>query len=454
VRRVLRHRCRLLVLSVGVLLLPAGGAGAEPASPSQTCFSPNCPITINDNTSTFAIQDQPATPYPSQISFPHGDPCCGVIDRVVVHLTGLTHASLADVDVLLVRRDPQGQAVGVVELMSDVGVGGAAANLNLTFDDSAAALPATGPVSSGTYRPTNHAGTGPQCAADSPPTIGNADPLPPPAPAAPTGGYGQSLGVFGGTYLSNETWHLYVGDDCTGGAGSISSWSLEFFLRNGPDLLLFKTADDASVAAGSPIGFGIDAFDGPEGSFFLSLYDQLPAGPGIDWSISPPYSGPGSCSISGSAGSETLSCEFGPFPGFGASVHVSSATSSLSCGTYTNYAVLSSDHYPPSGATASATVNCSTAVTVSSFAAIPSARGVLVRWRTGSDAGVLGFNVYREQNGRRLRLNRALIARRTDGGHAYSWLDRSAPRQGQVRHWLQAVSRNGARNWYGPQPAR
>jgi hypothetical protein len=83
--------------------------------------------------------------------------------------------------------------------------------------------------------------------------------------------------------------------------------------------------------------------------------------------------------------------------------------------------------------------------------------GVRVHWRTASESRLLGFNLYREQNGKRVRLNRAVIPSAFDNGtvaRSYSWLDRRAPRHGALRYWLEAVSVSGARSWHGPIVAR
>lgn len=79
--------------------------------------------------------------------------------------------------------------------------------------------------------------------------------------------------------------------------------------------------------------------------------------------------------------------------------------------------------------------------------------GVRIRWRTASESRLLGFHLYREQEGKRLKLNRAVIPSAFGGGtvpRGYSWLDRSAPRNRALRYWLEAVSAGGTRNWQGP----
>jgi hypothetical protein len=94
-----------------------------------------------------------------------------------------------------------------------------------------------------------------------------------------------------------------------------------------------------------------------------------------------------------------------------------------------------------------------TAVVVRAASATRTHRGVLVRWRTTSEAQALGFNVYRLSHGMVVKLNRALIPSvfgGTTSGHAYSWLDRRAPRASSpLRYRLQSVSLDGTRRWVG-----
>jgi hypothetical protein len=463
----LRSRCRfpfLVSASLGLLLLPlVGGAGAGLSSISETCSSPNCPITIIDNPSAPATQDQAASPYPSVIGDLGGPG--DTIEKVTVTLNGLTHSALDNLDVLLVREMRSigfgwnSTSVEVVELMSDAGGAIPVANLNLTFDDSAAtSIPQGSPPVSGTsYKPTNYPeGTPSLCAADNPPASATGDPFPAPAPPKPPGGYTQTLDVFTDTKYGG-TWRLYVGDDCLGGSGSIASWSVNFTLRPYNGVTLQKWADAATVNAGSPIGFTLSAFNCQPSACPAPVYidDPLPSGPGIVWEINPPHP---ECSITGGPGSQTLGCYFERQVVEGEQVHVSSPTSGASCGKYTNIAEAEGFNAPPppspDRAKAWTTVVCPTVARVLSLAASHSARGVLLRWRASSEIDTLGFNVYREENGWRVRMNRTLIPVRATRGHNYSWLDRRPPRGLPFRYWLQVVSLDGGSSWHGPISAR
>lgn len=89
-----------------------------------------------------------------------------------------------------------------------------------------------------------------------------------------------------------------------------------------------------------------------------------------------------------------------------------------------------------------------TPVTFRSLAAFRTSKGVIVRWNTAAELQMLGFNVYRQVNGRRVRANARLIAARRLG--SYSFVDRGAPRAKVVRYWVQVVNLDGTRSWYGP----
>jgi uncharacterized repeat protein (TIGR01451 family) len=127
-----------------------------------------------------------------------------------------------------------------------------------------------------------------------------------------------------------------------------------------PALTTTKTADATTVSAGSPIGFTITVGNsGPGVARSVSLNDPLPAGAGVDWSISPAYAGVGACSVTGAAGSQTLSCGFGDLGAdASATVHVTSATVFASCGVYANTATATTTNGQPKDATATTTVDC------------------------------------------------------------------------------------------------
>jgi len=89
-----------------------------------------------------------------------------------------------------------------------------------------------------------------------------------------------------------------------------------------------------------------------------------------------------------------------------------------------------------------------TAVTLRSFAGARTPTGVVLKWKTGSEAGTLGFNVYRQVGKAKVKINKALIAGSSRAaGSAYSLVDRKGPHGRAVRYLLQEVEQSGARNW-------
>jgi len=147
-----------------------------------------------------------ANPYQSIITV---SGMTGTITDVNVIIDGLSHTFPDDIDMLLVG--PGGQKI---ILLSDAGGPGDVANLNITFDDEAAASPSNGQfLESGTFKPSNYTGNG-----------GPIDVFPAPAPVGP---YGSLLSIFDGT-TPNGSWRLFVFDDEGSDVGRIANgWSLD-----------------------------------------------------------------------------------------------------------------------------------------------------------------------------------------------------------------------------------
>ncbi len=123
-----------------------------------------------------------------------------------------------------------------------------------------------------------------------------------------------------------------------------------------PALSVTKTADAASVTPPSPIGFTIAVTNsGSAAANNVTLSDTIPSVPGVTWSING-GTGAAQCSLVGNS----LSCTFGTLQaGESKTVHViSTATSSASCGTFTNVAVANSSNAGSAQGQASVTVQC------------------------------------------------------------------------------------------------
>ena len=183
----------------------------------------------NSSSITIAAASSTGTPYPSTINVTN---LAGRISKIAVTVLGLSHSWPDDLDVLLVG--PEGQQV---LLLSDAGGPLDVANLNLTFDSSAAAqLPDEGPLTTGTWRPTNFETDGP---------------LPAPAPAGTTG---ESLSAaFSGT-LPNGNWALFVADDYGSEDGGmiLQGWNLQLTTTNIDCCIDPTSADLATSLAAVP----------------------------------------------------------------------------------------------------------------------------------------------------------------------------------------------------------
>src|SRR5205085_1742072 len=125
----------------------------------------------------------------------------------------------------------------------------------------------------------------------------------------------------------------------------------------GPSLAITKTADATPVSSGTSVGFTIDVGNGGPGTATaVTVNDPLPSLAGITWTI---QSQTGSaCSISGPAGSQTLSCSLGNMAA-GASyhVHITSPTTGATHGSLPNTASASSTNAPTVHSSATIVVN-------------------------------------------------------------------------------------------------
>jgi len=100
------------------------------------------------------------------------------------------------------------------------------------------------------------------------------------------------------------------------------------------------------------------------------------------------------------------------------------------------------------------------AAKLSTFAATHYEDGtVLLEWQTGFEVDNLGYNVYREEGGKRARLTPRMIAGsalltgpgvRLMSGRSYAWTDTLAGGRQDVRYSLEEVDLNGTSTWHGP----
>jgi len=96
-----------------------------------------------------------------------------------------------------------------------------------------------------------------------------------------------------------------------------------------------------------------------------------------------------------------------------------------------------------------------TAISLISFKAEGYDNGTFLEWQTGLEVDNLGFNIYRDDGGRRTLVNNQLVAgsalRARSGlrsGDSYVWWDRSTSKD--AAYWLEDVDLKGLSTWHGP----
>lgn len=234
VARRLAHVVLAWFLALGVLLPLTGVADAA-------TFSNPAPITIPSQ----GI----ATPYPSSITV---SGLVGTTMDVNVTLNNLGHTFPSDVAIALVP--PGGTSVLLMDAAGTASTSGA----NLTFDDSAPSfLPASGPLTSGSFKPTANASSLPSFGAPGPGTsYCNPGPSMRGTPCTAPGGGDALAGALNG-FDPNGTWSLYVMDRFSGDAGQITGgWTLSIAAGGGPQrtLAVAKAGSGDGTVTSSPAG--------------------------------------------------------------------------------------------------------------------------------------------------------------------------------------------------------
>jgi uncharacterized repeat protein (TIGR01451 family) len=275
-------------------------------------------------------------------------------------------------------------------------------------------------------------------------------------------GAASSIDVAGGTSgltLKNPG----VSYGATAGAAGISATNVAFDASPGPhsasictDISITKSGAPDPVLQNATLTYTLTVTNnGPQTATGVIIVDSLPAE--VNY-VSSSSTGTGSCSQA----SGIVTCTFAAMISGDVetiTIITTAATPSLALNT----AVVNSSSTTPdvnlgnNTATFTSTIVFPNAVRVSSFSAAQTGAGVLLSWNTAGELHNLGFNVYRESGGQKVRLNSSLIAgsallmRETleqHGAKTYGWIDRSAAAGGI--YWLEDVDVSGARAMNGP----
>ena len=225
------------------------------------------------------------------------------------------------------------------------------------------------------------------------------------------------------------------------------------------DVAIVKTGSPNPVTQGTPLTYTLAVTNnGPASATNVTVADTLPTS--VTYLSS--NTTQGSCSEAGG----TVTCLLGTMANAGTAT-VTILTIPGTAGQISNTATVAADqtdsNQSNNSSTWSETVTSPTSVRLQSLVAQTSvdkngaSRAVIV-WKTNGESRNLGFNVYREINGNRVRINPSLIAGsalRMNGalprhsGKSYAFLDPSAPSNGSA-YWLEDVDVNGAHTTHGP----
>jgi uncharacterized repeat protein (TIGR01451 family) len=225
------------------------------------------------------------------------------------------------------------------------------------------------------------------------------------------------------------------------------------------DMAIVKTATPNPVSQGETLTYTLVVTNnGPASATTVTVADSLPTA--VTYlSVTTTT---GACSEAGG----TVTCLLGTIANAGTAT-ITILTVAGTPGIVSNTATVTADQTDPNTAnnssTQTETIAAPTSIQLQAFTARSGtdrngANRVLLTWKTGGEANNLGFNIYRELNGNRVRLNPSLIAGSAlwmsgalpkHSGKSYNWIDPYASTAG-AEYWLEDVDVNGSRTMHGP----
>jgi len=228
---------------------------------------------------------------------------------------------------------------------------------------------------------------------------------------------------------------------------------------NSADMAIVKTATPNPVTEGTPLTYSLAVTNnGPASATNVTATDTLPST--VTYLSSTTTLG--SCSEAGG----TVTCLLGTMANAGTAT-ITILTIPGQPGVISNTASVTADQTDPNltnnTSTQNETVVAPTRITLRSFSAHygtdkNGANRVVLTWKTGGESHNLGFNVYRELNGNRVRMNPSIVAGSAlmmsgalsrHAAKSYAWIDPSAPGSGTT-YWLEDIDVNGTRTMHGP----
>jgi len=265
-------------------------------------------------------------------------------------------------------------------------------------------------------------------------------------------------GTPSGTSIT-DTVTAAAGNAVPGTTTNIASATVVVANANSADMAIVKTGTPNPVTEGTPLTYTLAVTNnGPASATNVTVSDTLPSA--VTYLSTSTTQG--SCSEAGG----TVTCLLGTMANAGTAT-ITILTLPNTPGFASNTATISADQTDPTPAnntsTQNETITAPTKITLQSFSAHfgtdkNGASRVVLTWKTGGEAHNLGFNVYRDQNGNRMRMNPSVIAGSAllmsgalpkHAGRSYAWIDPSAGVTGAA-YWLEDIDVNGTRTMHGP----
>jgi len=228
---------------------------------------------------------------------------------------------------------------------------------------------------------------------------------------------------------------------------------------NSADMAVVKTATPNPVTDGTPLTYSLAVTNnGPASATDVTVTDTLPS---VVTYLSSNTT-QGSCSEAGG----TVTCLLGTMANAGTAT-ITILTVPNTPGVVTNTATVTADQTDPNVANDTSsqteTILAPTSINLQFLTAYSGtdkngANRTMVMWKTSGETHNFGFNVYRELNGSRVRMNPSVIAGSAllmigalpkHSGRSYEWIDPSAPVAG-TSYWLEDIDVNGTRTIHGP----
>ena len=248
-------------------------------------------------------------------------------------------------------------------------------------------------------------------------------------------------GSFGFQVPAGQTFVIVV-EECTPGGGGQFSFTVgtQILGVTAPDTITKQASPTSVPAPGGPVTFSLSVPNINAWPVQISLNDD------VYGFLSGPNNAVAQNTCEGQttiAANATLNCSFvASVTGTAGTQHKDTVTA-----TYTAFGAQASAQ-----GSATVTITTPTAATFRAASAATTSRGVVVRWRTGTEAELLGFQVCRRRGHSWRRITPSLIAARGSvSGASYRFLDRSARRRRvSYRYRIKAVNQDGTTAWFGP----